>query len=198
MRIFLCIVLLGLAGCVPFVTYVDYRPQMQEGIVSADHCLGYERVAYQIDGVKITSRLDQHVRKQPNLHTFKMFLTIPDGESAAFLSDRVVVEKLRDGVMLGAPIDAYTGIISVFDPTHFGASGGSLESLGVMLGHTTLANNGAKIARLFSIRVGLETMPESDYRIMLPAMDINGKSVMLPPILFTRAARVKFIVPINC
>jgi hypothetical protein len=66
-----------------------------------------------------------------------------------------------------------------------------------MVGHTTEVN-GVKIARTFSIGVGLDTIPESDYRVMLPPMNINGKMVNLPPIVFTRTARTKFMAPLNC
>jgi hypothetical protein len=195
--IILLICVSGLAGCAPFVPFVDYRPNMQDGKVTRDNCLGYERVAYQVGGVNITSRINQHSRNGANSLAFSVYLTIPEGEYATFLSTVVKVEKWRNGAMIGKPIDAETGIIAVHQSIEFGAPRGSLDPLLTMVG-STAESRGRKFNHAFSIGVGLEQMFEDDYRITLPKMNINGNIATIPSILFTRTMRAKFMVPINC
>ena len=209
MRLFICLNLSLLTGCVPFVTFVDYRPQMQGGVIIADNCLGYERAVYQLDGVTITSSINQHQlqRKQNSSYPFSLSynarLNIHTDAHARFLSSDVVIEKLPAGAGISTRASpnaiqtAQTGVIATFDAAAFGAPRGSLDSLATMVGQTS-ERNGVKFARGFSISVVMDASPEHDYRVTLPAMNINGNAVTIPPILFSRANRTKLIAPLNC
>jgi hypothetical protein len=196
-RIIFLMAVLSMSGCVPFVHFVDYRPEMQDGKVTRDNCLGYERVTYQVDGVKFTHRINLDSRGKADALSYRAFLTIPEGEHATFLSTNVQVEKLRDSAIAGKPIDAEVGIIAAYESNEYGAPRGSHNPLEKMVGRT-IERRGYKSDHLFSLGVGLDSTIESDYRITLPKMNINGKTVTIPPILFTRTQRAKFLVPINC
>ena len=45
----------NVAGCIPFLTFVDYSPRMPGGHIRTSNCLGKESVAYNVEGIQITS-----------------------------------------------------------------------------------------------------------------------------------------------
>jgi hypothetical protein len=202
MRFLLVLLVMTLIpGCVPFLAFADYRPQMQEGKVTADNCLGHERVAYMVDGVQISSIIVRYKRGQNDITAYRASISVADGERAAFLSPEATIERLQDGKAIDKPITQNIGEITVYESYQFGAPRGSLDALGTMVGQTIIidhAQGQAKIPRSFSISVALDATDKADYRITLPAMNINGKTVNVPPILFSRITRLQFAVPLNC
>jgi len=55
-----------------------------------------------------------------------------------------------------------------------------------------------KLPRELWTRIPLPRLADSDYRVDMPDLNINGRIAKIPAITFTRTPRVQFMVSLNC
>lgn len=186
---FLCAALaVTIAGCVPFLTFVDFTPEMAGGQIRASNCLGMERVEYKIDGIQLTISASMRSSTGESAPVPYVFFAIPVNTKVELLSPEILVASPLSvaGKRVTIPVfktpRTQAQLARKRPPT---------ESSGVNFQNLTATSN-------FAIEVPLTGMPADDFRIELPDMKINGKTVTIPPIIFKKIRRTEIMAPLNC
>ena len=176
------------AGCVPFLTFTDFTPQMAGGEIRISKCVGKESVEYKVDGIRLVSSLSMRSSTGEKSSMLYVFFTIPAGTKIELLSREISVLLLPATVFKQVPI---SGFNLPRTQAQFAQKLSSTGSSEVNVRDMTATSS-------FAIDVPLTGMPVGDFRIELPSMKINDNVVKIPPIDFKKFQRVEIFAPLNC
>jgi hypothetical protein len=176
------------AGCVPFLTFTDFTPQMAGGEVRISNCLAKESVEYKVDGIRLVSSLSMHSSTEEKAPVLYVFFSIPAGTKIELLSREILVKPVSATEFKQVPISAFR---DPRIPTQIGKKLPLNDSSEVNFRDMTATSS-------FAIDVPLTGMPVSDLRIELPQMKINDHVVKIPPIDFKKFQRTEVFAPLNC
>jgi hypothetical protein len=175
-------------GCVPFLTFTDFTPQMVGGEIRISNCAGKESVEYKVEGVRLVSSLSMRSSTGEKSPVLYVFFSIPAGTKIELLSREILV--------MSPPTTAFKQVsISGFRNPLIPAQtrrGPPLTDSGEINFRDMTATGS------FAIDVPLTGMPVGDFRIELPSMLINDNVVKIPPIEFKKFQRVEIFAPLNC
>ena len=176
------------AGCVPFLTFTDFTPQMAGGEIRISNCAGKESVEYKVDGVRLVSSLSMRSSNGEKSPVLYVFFSIPAGTKIELLSREILVMSLPT---TGFKQVSISGFRNPSIPVQSRRGPPSTDSSEVNFRDLTATSS-------FAIDVPLTGMPVGDFRIELPSMKINDNVVKIPPIDFKKFLRVEIFAPLNC
>jgi hypothetical protein len=175
-------------GCVPFLTFTHFAPQMAGGEIRISKCLGHESVEYKIDGIRLTSSLP--IRSSPGERVLALFVffSIPVGTKVELLSREISVASPPEAASKQVLIPEFVvSRVQVKPAQKLPPTDGSE----VNFRNLTATSS-------FYINVLLTGIPVSDLRIELPNMKINDRVMKIPPIDFKKSQRTEVFAPLNC
>lgn len=176
------------AGCIPFLTFVDYTPQMPGGHIRTSNCLGKESVAYNVEGIQITSSVSIWSVAGDKAPLLYVFFDIPASFKVELLSRDISVMAANAAKIKRFAIQEFR-LPRVFTRSSKWQS--STVSGEVNFQKLTAMSS-------FAIDVALTGMYLGDIHITLPDMKINDRIVKIPPIDFKQIRRVEVMAPLNC
>lgn len=176
------------SGCVPFLALTDYTPEMRDGTLKVENCLGTRRMQYAVDGITIRSALLVYPHARKNMPIMALAFEIPDGHTVELVS--------ADIALVYAPATTTTrisisGFSSTTVPEQYPAALAPLVGSGRLV-------SGRNLPREFWTNIRIPEEPTGDIRAILPDVRINGRVAKIPPIDFRRTPRVEVLVPVNC
>jgi len=86
--------ILLVGGCIPFLTVVDYWPEMPGTMVRTSNCLDKKSVAYKVESITLISSLKGWPHARKNAPKRLLSLRISGGITAQFLSLKIAITKL--------------------------------------------------------------------------------------------------------
>jgi hypothetical protein len=176
------------AGCVPFITFTDFAPQMEGGQVRISNCVGKESVEYKVDGIRLVFSLSMHSSSGEKAPVLYVFFNIPAGTKIELLSREILV--------MSPPAIAFkqisiSGFRNPWIPAQTRKKPPLNDSSEMNVRDMTATSS-------FAIDVPLTGMPVGDFRIELPSMKINDNVVKIPLIEFKKFQRTEIFAPLNC
>ncbi|MEP7157734.1 MAG: hypothetical protein ABI905_18260 [Betaproteobacteria bacterium] len=202
-------------SCIPFVTLVDYVPEMEGGVIRRTNCTGAYSIEYRVKGIRTSASIAQRsaLIKEPSL---RFNIGLPAGRTGEFMTKIVQVTAEKSGGRPGAEVAIEIAEVRslVFDRTPLLPENRdrkpfvsplqtvtlpvvSIDKLPVMVGEDIQWFK-ANQPRNFYIDVPLGQMLLGDVRVQIPDIRIDGSIEKIPPIKFRREPRVEFFVPLNC
>jgi hypothetical protein len=185
---------LALTGCVPVLTFTDYRPTMEGARLKEGYCIKNYRAEYAIEGVTLSTAVELR-RNRTNTPVFFLSFAVPEGKSVLLTGTVLTVTPLsadeRKAIGEAVKIDIPPMA------TSRGYSLGTHELKLPMEGRSTVSGNDTRKAEYWSTML-LADLPDGAYRVVLPDLNINGVIVKVPEVTFTRTLRAQFMTPINC
>jgi hypothetical protein len=176
------------AGCVPFLTFIDFTPEMAGGKILTSNCVGKQSVEYEIGGIRLASTMAMWSPTGDNAPLLYVFIDIPAGTRVELLSRDVSVLSPPSAEIKRVPIP---GFRIPKTPAQAQNRLPATDRGEVNFRDLTATNS-------FAIDVPLRGMPVGDFRIQLPDMKINDRTFKIPPIDFKRFRRVEIMAPLNC
>ena len=177
--------LAALTACVPILPHIDYVPEMAGGKLLKGPCWQKPSMAYQTDGITLTSRI---MTWPDDVLRVELLFDIPEG---------ITVELLAPDVSVVAPSGVSAvrvripGISLTENPSL------PLQAMGPMVGHDVFSYQ-RKYPRHFWLFASLRGIDAGDMRITLPTLKVNDRIVTIPEIHFTRHMRVQLVAPVQC
>jgi hypothetical protein len=188
-KVSICVMLaFAVAGCVPFLTFIDFTPQMAGGEIRTSNCIGKESVEYKVEGIQLASSLSMRSTFGGKAPLLYVFFTIPKETKVELLLPEISVIPLPSTTIKRVPIPGFktprtqAQISSRLPPP---------ESNEVNFRNLTATSS-------YAIEVPLTGMLPGDFRVELPDMKINDRVVKIPPIDFKKFRRTEVMAPLNC
>ena len=178
----------AITSCVPFLTFIDFKPEMAGSRIETSNCLGHQRVDYEVEGIRLSSSMVMWSPTGDKSPFLNVHVSIPAGNSVELLSRDISVTSLPSTDVKRVSIP---GFRIAKTPEQAQKRLPATDRGEVDFRNLTATNS-------FMIDVQLREMPAGDFRIELPDMKINGRVVKIPPIDFKRFQRVEIMAPLNC
>jgi hypothetical protein len=186
----LCVLL---SGCIPFVTFVDYIPEMSAGIVSTDDCLGQHRLRFDIDGIAMNATIDRHPSGKQ--YAFRLSMSLVAGQVVEFTAPTALWTSSAGGRAERLGISD----IMWFDGADFRPTARHAQDVqNLKLVGANVELRGRSVAKFFAVMFWLPDRANDKFALTLPDLVVNGKRVTLPPIRYERTPRVRVAAPLNC
>lgn len=190
-----------LSACLPVLPITDYTITSAAGKIQSSNCLANESIEFDWEAVRLRASVGFNT-PGATVPTLRLTFHLPPGNNVRFTRAEVGVHAAN-----GQP---ETRTVTTWNRTitRPSAQPNQLEQATVetMLGNAPLLGGlvteegvvGPRDSKVFAATIPLRGLSEKGYRVQLPTLEINGKSVTLSPISFTRRQRVEFMVPANC
>ncbi len=184
-----CLALVVLCtGCVPLMPHRVYEPEASGGTMPRNRCWGtYETIVFDRGPIEVRAQV---IRRKGSDRLIEMAVSVPGGHRVRVEGARVELFGERDPEQ---PIAThFSGVAAVQTPD------AHLMPIGTTMHGETFSGGPRSVRRHYWLYapVDLEALP--NFSVVLPALEIDGRSTELPMIRFRRRTRWQFFAPFQC